>query len=295
MAACRAEWNIYMMNKVLQTIVGGVLCCLSATLWAAELPQTEAVPGGIAIVPLPLHGDRRPVVRYWGKRVMVVRQEGQWQAVVGIPLSARSGHYNLHIDGGKHDRIVTFVVRPKQYPVQRLTLSNKLLVNPDAEELKRIFREQRLSKRVFTTFRPVDDVATRFTLPVVGPVSSAFGLRRFFNGEPRNPHSGIDLAVPAGTPVHAPAAGRVAATGDFFFDGNVVFIDHGQGLVTMYCHLSKIEVKPGQQVRQGQVIGEVGMTGRATGPNLHWGVSLNNDRVDPMLFLSRESIASITH
>ncbi len=285
-----------MMNRVLQTLIAGALCCLMSTaLWAAELPHAEAVPGGIAIVPLPLHGSALPVVRYWGKRVMVVRQDGQWQAVVGIPLNARSGHYNLHFKQDGHERSVTFVVHPKQYQVQRLTLSNKFLVNPNAEELKRIFSEQRLTKRVFTTFRPVDDVPARFTLPVVGPVSSQFGLRRFFNGEPRNPHSGIDLAVPAGTPVLAPAAGRVAATGNFFFDGNVVFIDHGQGLVTMYCHLSKIAVKQGQQVKQGEVIGEVGMTGRATVPNLHWGVSLNNDRVDPMLFLSRESVASITH
>jgi murein DD-endopeptidase MepM/ murein hydrolase activator NlpD len=121
--------------------------------------------------------------------------------------------------------------------------------------------------------------------PVNGPLSSKFGVRRFFNGEERNPHSGLDFAVPAGTPIKTPAAGKVILTGNYFFNGNTVFVDHGQGFISMFCHMSKIDVSAGQQLARGAVVGKVGATGRATGPHMHWNVSLNDARVDPAIFI----------
>jgi murein DD-endopeptidase MepM/ murein hydrolase activator NlpD len=269
------------------------LWSLATVVGAMPPPQAEAVPGGIVVVPLGIMGDDIPTVHFHGNRVMVLRQDDGWEAVVGIPLGSRRGHYKLHVDRNGSDQVITFLVESKQYEEQHLTLKNRHMVNPTAEELKRIHREQGVIKRALRGFRPLRDVPTHFSLPVAGPVSSTFGLRRFFNGQARKPHSGLDLAVPAGTPIKAPAAGRISATGNFFFDGNTVFIDHGQGLVTMYCHMSEIDVKPGQEVRAGEPIGKVGMTGRATGPHLHWGVSLNDARVDPTLFLAPDARARL--
>jgi murein DD-endopeptidase MepM/ murein hydrolase activator NlpD len=140
-------------------------------------------------------------------------------------------------------------------------------------------------ERALTSFSEPPPESLHLPQPVPGPRSSSFGMRRIFNGESRNPHSGMDIAAPAGSPVVVPIAGTVVDTGDYFFNGNAVFVDHGRGLVSMYCHLSAIDVKPGQRLAAGTRLGAVGMTGRATGPHLHWGLSLNRVWVDPELFV----------
>jgi murein DD-endopeptidase MepM/ murein hydrolase activator NlpD len=124
-----------------------------------------------------------------------------------------------------------------------------------------------------------------FHQPTSGSLTASFGMRRVFNGVPKAPHAGLDIRAPQGQVVRAPAAGVVVLMGDFFFSGNAVFIAHGEGVVSLLCHLSKISVKEGQSLRAGDPIGEVGSTGRATGPHLHWSLSLNNARVNPKLFL----------
>jgi len=265
-----------------------ILAC--GALHAAALPQDEPVPGGVAVVPLERGGREAPRAYFNGDRVMVLKDERGWVAVVGIPLDAKPGSYAVRRAGGHRS---SFTVQAKQYAVQRVSIENKRKVDPTALDLKRIRRESALIKAALAAWHASASVPLRFDLPVLGPVSSPFGLRRIFNGEPRRPHSGIDIAVPAGTPIRAPAPGRVAAIGDFFFDGRMVMLDHGQGLVTMYGHMEKILVKKGQRVARGEVIGLVGQTGRATGPHLHWGVSLNNARVDPTLFLSPAELARL--
>lgn len=245
-------------------------------------PHTAAVPGGVVVVDLGPVSDKAPEARYRKQRVMVTRNDGRWQAVVGIPLGVKPGRQSLEIVG--QSQTLAFMVSPKHYPEQRLTIKNKRKVNPNAEDMKRIRSERGRINAALRHWEPRDRVETGFSLPVQGRLSSPFGLRRFFNEQPRKPHSGIDIAAPEGTPIRAPAAGTVIERGEFFFNGNSVFIDHGQGLVTMYAHMSRIDVQPGQQVAQGEIIGAVGHTGRATGPHLHWGVSLNDARVDPAIF-----------
>jgi murein DD-endopeptidase MepM/ murein hydrolase activator NlpD len=272
--------------KYLTTLM---LVLSSGVLHAAALPNAEPVPGGVAVVLL-ARGGAAPRAYFDGDRVMVLKDERGWVAVIGIPLDAKPGTYAVRRASGHSS---SFTVRAKQYAVQRVTIENKRKVDPTALDLERIQRESAIINAALAAWRASASVPLRFDLPVLGPVSSPFGLRRVFNGEPRAPHSGIDIAVPAGTPIRAPAPGRVAAIGDFFFDGNMVMIDHGQGLVTMYGHMEKILVKKGQRVARGEVLGLVGQTGRATGPHLHWGVSLNNARVDPTLFLSPETLARL--
>jgi murein DD-endopeptidase MepM/ murein hydrolase activator NlpD len=254
----------------------------------ADPPRPEPVPGGIAIVPLVSGSDTYPVVHYQGNRVLVSRSGSGWKAVVGIPLGAKPGRHILEVDGKE----VGFEVGEKTYAEQRLTVPNRRHVHPDPEDLRRIEKDSALSRSAYRTFTP-QAAEFGFLIPVEGRMSSPFGLRRFFNGEERNPHSGLDIAAPTGTPIRAPAPGVVVAAADMFFNGNAVFIDHGQGLVTMFCHLDSINVQEGQRVERGETIGTVGATGRATGPHLHWSVSLNDARVDPLLFLNDDIVTAL--
>ena len=255
----------------LQTVLLGI-CMLLST----HLPAAESVPGGLHLQPLP-EGVHR--VFYQGRPVLIHRRV----AVVGIHLDARPGSHELEIemtDG--HREIRHFTVHPKQYPEQHLTIENPRMVNPLAQDLARIREETGRMRAQYARFSPMNDSPEPFLLPVEGPLSSSFGRRRVLNGERRSPHSGLDIAAPSGTPVRNPAPGTVTLTGDFYFNGNTVFVDHGGGLISMMCHLSRIDVSQGQTLDRGDVLGLVGATGRVTGPHLHWSVSMNGNRVDPV-------------
>ncbi|WP_310461367.1 M23 family metallopeptidase, partial [Sphaerotilus sp.] len=178
----------------------------------------------------------------------------------------------------------SFVVKPWTYAEQRLKVAPGH-VDLAKDDLARFERERTHTAQVVATFSDTPPSGLQLRPPVPGPRSSSFGLRRVFNGQSRNPHSGMDIAAPTGTPVVAPAAGRVADVGDYFFNGGTVWLDHGGGLLTMYCHLSAVHVNVGDLVRTGDRIADVGATGRVTGPHLHWSVSLNRAMVDPGLFL----------
>jgi murein DD-endopeptidase MepM/ murein hydrolase activator NlpD len=248
----------------------------------------QPVPGGVAIVPLPNASRTPPKVTFLQKPVLVVAgQEQRWVAVVGLPLDIAVQTQVLIVTEQKTSTEIKFEVKDKKYREQRITVSNSRHVNPLADDMTRITRELELQNAAYRQFSPNTPSNILLDPPVKGPLSSPFGLKRFFNGEPRAPHSGLDFAVPTGTPVVAPAAGKVILTGDYFFNGNTVFLDHGQGLITMYCHLSVIDVKVGDTLARGQVLGKVGATGRVTGAHLHWNVSLNDARVDPAIFIGQ--------
>ena len=242
------------------------------------LPQNDAVPGGIAVVPL----QPGETATYNNRPVMVVEEDGYLYAIVGIALSGKPGEHHIQTPSGSH----AFTVQSKDYETQRLTIENKRQVNPLEQDMERIRRDRSEMNNAFTTFDTARPVSIEFSLPAIGPISSPFGLRRILNDQPRSPHSGLDIAAGHGEPISAPASGKVVATGDYFFNGNTVLLDHGQGLISMYCHMSRIDVKKGSVIEKGELLGAIGQTGRVTGPHLHWSVSLNNARVDPNLFIA---------
>jgi murein DD-endopeptidase MepM/ murein hydrolase activator NlpD len=254
----------------------------------ALLPRALAVPGGVVRLPLGAAAER-PVAQSGDVPVLVVGNAGAWTALMGIALDAATGPAAITVRAGPADaRDIAYTVVPKQYREQRLKVEPKH-VELSPEDEARFERERahlRLVRAVFSQPLPAAD-ALAMKAPVAGPRSSSFGLRRVFNGQPRSPHSGMDIAAPSGTAVRSPLAARVLDTGDYFFNGNTVWLDHGGGLLTLYCHLSAIDCKPGDAVRTGDRLGAVGATGRATGPHLHWGVMLNRTMVDPALFLAR--------
>lgn len=258
--------------------------CSAVTAAAQTLPAESRVPGGIAFVEVP-GGSEPPKVVFDGRRCAVVRQGEQWIAVVGLPLAIKPGTHKVKVSGVQAATEIAFEVIDKSYRTQRLTIKNQRQVEPAPDDLKRIAQEQARSDAALSKFTEAGTPALTLISPVEGVRSDSFGSRRIFNGQPRSPHSGMDIAAAKGTPIHSPAPGKVVEAGNFFFNGNTLYIDHGYGLVTMYCHLDSLAVKTGDVVAAGELIGKVGATGRVTGPHLHWGVALNRAMVDPALFL----------
>jgi murein DD-endopeptidase MepM/ murein hydrolase activator NlpD len=253
----------------------------SADLW----PNALQVPGGVARLSLG-PAAMRPVAHAGEVPLLVVGDAIDWTALVGIPLAAAPGRASISVqlDGGGK-RQVGYTVAPKKYAEQKLTVApGQVDLSPEDEA--RYERERAHQAVVMATFSDAAlPPSLRMQVPVPGRRSSSFGLRRVFNGKSRNPHSGMDIAAATGTPVVSPLPAKVIDTGDYFFNGNTVWLDHSGGLLTMMCHLSEVGVKTGDMLQTGDRLGAVGATGRVTGPHLHWGVMLNRTMVDPALFL----------
>jgi murein DD-endopeptidase MepM/ murein hydrolase activator NlpD len=249
-------------------------------------PRALPVPGGIARLPLGA-AAAKPSAQDGELPLLVLGDAAGWTALVGIPLAAQPGMARISVrpaQGGAA-RNVVYTIAPKRYREQQLKVAPGH-VDLSPEDQARYQRERVHLAAVMATFTEPPPEAMQMRVPVPGRRSSSFGLRRVFNGQARSPHSGMDIAAGTGTPVVAPLAGRVIDTGDYFFNGSTVWLDHGGGLLTMVCHLSSIDVKVGDLLQAGERYAAVGATGRVTGPHLHWSVMLNRAMVDPALFIA---------
>jgi murein DD-endopeptidase MepM/ murein hydrolase activator NlpD len=233
----------------------------------------------------------------FGRRVVFWRseRETQWRGLVGVPLDTPAGSYALYVQalapaGAIVTKALELRVQDRQFATRRLTVDPRF-VDPPAEEVERILREQTLLNETFLT---VTDRLWRgpFVAPVPGRPNSSFGRLTEFNKEPRGRHQGADYAVGTGTPVRAPNAGHVVIAADLYFSGNTIVLDHGSGLFSLFAHLSRMSVEQDAVVAKGDKVGEVGATGRVTGPHLHWAVRLGEVSVDPQSLIA--AVASLT-
>ncbi len=252
--------------------------------------QFSAKQGEIVLVPV--SGDVLPIEitgRFFGRRIPFFSgpdpgRQGTYVGLVGIDMQDPPGSHELvvevHAEDGVRRLSYNVLVIRETFPVQQLTLP-KHMVELDQKTLVRVKAEQREVRHVLGVASLERRWRGNFVEPVDGAISGAFGRRRVINGHRRSPHSGEDIAAPMGTEVVATNDGLVRLVVDHFFSGKGVFVDHGLGLHSMYFHLSEVLVREGEAVRQGEVIGKVGASGRATGPHLHWGIRLNGARVDP--------------
>ncbi len=255
---------------------------------AKQLPEQLTVPGGILKMAIAETSKPAPKVFFDDNRVLVTANDTHWLALIGIPLSAKPGDHQITVKSDIKVWNKSFNIVDKEYPVQRLTIKKKRMVTGFTDEdLKKIGADKiamTKAKAIWTE----QEIDANFITPVEGRLSSLFGLKRFFNDIPKRPHNGLDIAAPIGTPILAPATAKVIDVGNYYFNGNTVFLDHGQGLLSAYLHMNKIKVKLGQIVKQGEALGTVGATGRVTGPHLHWIVYLNMVEVDPALFIAKD-------
>ena len=254
----------------------------------ASLPKASNVPGGIAIILLgnTITHTTKPQAWFNNQAVLVQAELKQWYAVIGLPLNTVPGKHKLNVKMGDKTRVLNFRVKKKKYPEQHITIQDKGKVELAPEDEARAVREIATIKQLKFNWSSKDNTDLAFIIPAEGRLSGNFGLRRIFNGQPRSPHAGLDVAVARGTAVKASAQGKVLAVDDYFFNGKTIFVDHGNGLITMYCHLDQFDVQTGEDVSKGQQLGLSGQTGRATGPHLHWSVILNGAMVDPQLFIT---------
>ncbi|MDC9714958.1 MAG: peptidoglycan DD-metalloendopeptidase family protein [Gammaproteobacteria bacterium] len=272
-------------------IISLFLLLFSSVILANITIKNTPIPGGVAVLDFESnHSNPKAFYRTIPLYVQHI-ENNHWQVLMGIPLLEKLGKKSITVQGFS-TQTLDFEVKKHNYTEQHITLKGKKkkYVNPNLAHMKRINQERPILSKARVVFSTQTLSNGLFSRPVDGVTTSPFGLKRFYNKQARRPHTGLDYAGDTGTPIKAPADGKVILIGEYFFNGRAIFLDHGQGLISIYIHLNKHLVKQGQLVKKGEIIGEIGQSGRATGPHLHWGVYLNRTAVNPNLFLDKQGL-----
>ncbi len=260
--------------------------------YPVEIRYRSFQPGEILILTLKSPKVQKAQIRFEDRKFEMrgIKNRSELQAFVGLDLGIKPGAYPVKIfilnSAGRweaFERIITIASR--EFPVKKLWVEEQF-VTPPPSMRERIKRESEILEAIYSRFSLEWLGEGRFIIPVEGKNFANFGERRIYNNQPRSSHGGVDISAPAGTPVKASNSGEVVLASNLYFSGKTVIIDHGLGLFTLYLHLSKFLVKRGNMVRKGEIVGEVGATGRVTGPHLHWGVKISRSRIDPSSLLS---------
>ena len=269
-----------------------LLLLLPGVLFASIAVKNTPIAGGIAVIDFETnHANPKA---FYNKIPLYLQhlKDEHWQVLIGIPLYEKPGKKTITVqDFSTREFSFEVKTKPGTYAEQHITLKDKKkkYINPNLAHMDRINLERPILSQARKVFTPQHLSNQQFIRPVTGIISGTFGLKRFYNKQARRPHTGIDVAATTGTPIKAAAAGKVILADQFFFNGNAVFIDHGQGLISVYIHMNKRLVTAGQHLKQGDIIGTIGQTGRATGPHLHWGVYLNQTSINPNLLLEHQN------
>jgi murein DD-endopeptidase MepM/ murein hydrolase activator NlpD len=304
-------------NTFKAVVLGGLLLPAGVTSAALSphcsggvelrLSAPQASQGSLILAVVRSQKPLREVTGKWNERTVYFWEGGstgaarrgtnkyQREALLGVDLEKAPGEYEFSVsattENGEHaECTATLPVRAGKFATESLTVQ-KQFVEPNEEQAQRAVAEQEKLRQIFDHTTPEKLWHGSFRLPLTGGVRGTnFGKRRILNGQPRSPHTGADFPAPTGTPIHATQSGRVVLAQELYFSGNTVIIDHGLGVYSLYGHLSATDVAVGDAVKAGAVIGKVGATGRVTGPHLHWGVTVNKARVNPIQLVSQTVI-----
>ena len=274
-----------MRNKLFAFFIIFLFSCTSIrnSFSQCDFPKNSPFPGGVINYPLNYSSFTEPKVRI-NKEVPYFCQKNkdEWRIIHPISLLENQNSIDIFLNKKLIDKIT---LERKEYRESKIFLKNKEMISPPPESLKRIKSESSLIKDALKVNSLIKQPSLKMVLPCEGVISSEFGVKRFINNQPRNRHIGLDIAAREGTKVKAALKGKVILTGEFYFAGKVIFIDHGKGLISSYSHLNSVNVKKGQMVNKNKTIGLVGKTGRVTGAHLHWQTFIKGIPVNPELFL----------